>query len=531
VASVQPTPIEGLESVSAIGLFDPSSSVAASLPGIRGSIYVLSDNAQAQIGPIDPHLGEPEAIWEWSQRAVIAGWRHIAAPDVLGPGTGSRITGNEQLSVQKLWGRTRFFGANLLIDGRCFTGNGPPTGTHHVVAELARNLGRLRRDAKVTLAVGRDGRQRAVEAVGLDADISIEEAAKFRDRQFDVVYRPYQFLNESEVGWTFAVASRVMLGQLDLIGFSNPSYHPSASMFRTARNLQRATMRRADRVVTISEFSLECIRSEVPDLESDRVSIIRCGADHVGPTSVTRPPLVAVEASTPFLACLSATFWHKNRLHAIKTVIEMRRRGTEVSLVIAGPEPFYGSSVQAENELIRGLSPADQAAIMRVGPVSESEKWWLLQNAAAVLYPSVVEGFGLVPFEAATVGTASLMGRTAALPEVFGTEVELVDSWRPSDWADVLCGWLADPELSARQVSAISKRSELLTWNHAALSTWDAIDLTLSMPKRIGHEPEGPSFLSMEAHRIGGTMRGRGVRHATRSVKYAARFAARLLRR
>ena len=37
--------------------------------------------------------------------------------------------------------------------------------------------------------------------------------------------------------------------------------------------------------------------------------------------------------------------------------------------------------------------------------VEPAERNWLLANAACVLYPTSAEGFGLLPFEAASFGT------------------------------------------------------------------------------------------------------------------------------
>lgn len=528
VASVQPTPIEGLQSVVGVELLNNSSPVAATLNGIRSPTFVLSEMALAQVDPPpDPNLEPSQALWEWSQRAVRSGWRHVAAPDVAGPTFLTGETANEQLLTQQLWARTRSLGMNLIVDGRCFGPSGPPTGTHHVIAELTRHLCVQRPNVRVTLAVGSGGQDRARQAIGDHANLAFEEWNRLTRRHFDVIYRPYQFLREDEVAWTFEIADRVVLGQLDTIGFSNTSYHPSKAMFQAARNLQRATLRRADRVVTISEFSAAAIRTEVPDLEPDRLSIVPCGADHIGPVEPRRPTLPTSMADTPFLLCLSATFWHKNRLQAIKTTLELRRRGVDIALVIAGPEPFYGSSVPAENALLERSSDADRAAVVRVGPVGEAEKWWLLTHASVVLYPSVVEGFGLVPFEAATVGTPALMAKTAALPEVFGEGVFLIESWDPTEWANVVSRWQNEPTAAVAQVASIAQRAVHLSWSNAAASTWAVLDETLGRAKRLGHDSEGARYLSMEAHRVGGTRVGHSVRFATRVLKFLGRVAKR----
>ena len=47
--------------------------------------------------------------------------------------------------------------------------------------------------------------------------------------------------------------------------------------------------------------------------------------------------------------------------------------------------------------------------------VSEVEKRWLYGRTAAVLYPSLYEGFGLVPFEAADYGVPCLWAPVTAM--------------------------------------------------------------------------------------------------------------------
>ena len=52
--------------------------------------------------------------------------------------------------------------------------------------------------------------------------------------------------------------------------------------------------------------------------------------------------------------------------------------------------------------------------VVTLASVTEAEKRWLYRHAALVLYPSSIEGFGLVPFEAAGHGVATLARAGAA---------------------------------------------------------------------------------------------------------------------
>jgi len=66
------------------------------------------------------------------------------------------------------------------------------------------------------------------------------------------------------------------------------------------------------------------------------------------------------------------------------------------------------------------------ARVIDVGNVTEAEKAWLLQHAGLVIYPSIYEGFGIVPFEAAARSTPALSTRFTAVGEVLGDDVLLL---------------------------------------------------------------------------------------------------------
>src|SRR5205814_869932 len=105
-----------------------------------------------------------------------------------------------------------------------------------------------------------------------------------------------------------------------------------------------------------------------------------------------------------FLLHLGTDLRHKNRPFALQLLRALRARGWEGSLVLAGPDQLLGGTRQAEEALL-AADPGLATHVHRLGAVSEPEKAWLLTNAAAVAYPTVDEGFGLLPFEAVAAGT------------------------------------------------------------------------------------------------------------------------------
>ena len=64
-----------------------------------------------------------------------------------------------------------------------------------------------------------------------------------------------------------------------------------------------------------------------------------------------------------------------------------------------------------------------------VGYVSEEEKYIWLSAAAALIYPSFYEGFGIPPLEAMSVGTPVICSNTSSLPEIVGEAALLINPY------------------------------------------------------------------------------------------------------
>ncbi len=481
-----------------------------------------------------------------AQRLTDAGWRHVIAPGVAYRWTGAGVPAAEEaawtsatvasvaatnagLDAHRLWADTRQRPVRVVIDGQCVSDD-LHNGTQVVVVNIARWLARARPDAAVSLAVPERFHAVARRLVSGDG---VEVVPRRPGGSFDVAYRPYQSIDPNDGRWFADAAQRTLMGQLDMIGYSNPSYHPSPALFHTVRNLQRHMMRTADGVTFISDFGRNSAVAECPDLNPHRLHVVGCGVD-VEPEPSSAPPAPLADIG-PFIACLSATFRHKNRGHAIRTFGELcARHGYAGSLVIAGPEPYYGRSTDADAELVAALPDNVARRICTIGHVDAATKWWLLRNADIVLYPSVVEGFGLVPFEAACVGTPSLSYDGTGLHEVLAAQPALVGSWDPGEWAGRAQQLITSDAEETACVDAVLAAAGQQGWADVAERTWQAIDASLALPS-VRHHDEG-AIWSRVATSTGDGARAASARHlvnrgravlARQLAPYLARLAGR----
>jgi glycosyltransferase involved in cell wall biosynthesis len=151
-------------------------------------------------------------------------------------------------------------------------------------------------------------------------------------------------------------------------------------------------------------------------------------------------------------------------------LIEARRRleTPAPALVLAGVDRGTGDRLVAE----AGERGAPDA-IVRLGAVSESTLRALYHGAAALVYPSRYEGFGLPLVEAMASGTPVLASRAASIPEVVGESGMLLDPDDPRRWEDAIVQVITDSVLRARLRADGLARAAMFTWERTARITLD----------------------------------------------------------
>jgi hypothetical protein len=143
------------------------------------------------------------------------------------------------------------------------------------------------------------------------------------------------------------------------------------------------------------------------------------------------------------------------------------RHGWQGSLVLAGTHIETGSSQELERAYLCE-HPELEKGVVSLGPVSEREKAWLTAHAAAIVYPSVYEGFGLVPFESALSGVPCLFAPQASLAEAAPDGTAAILPWDAIASAAAAHALLTDAKARDRHVSALAERARALTWDAAA---------------------------------------------------------------
>ncbi len=296
-----------------------------------------------------------------------------------------------------------------------------------------------------------------------------------------VVHRPQQVFGIGDLNLLRLLGRRLVVTHQDLIAYHNPAYHADADGWEQYRRITRIALAVADRVVLFSDHARRDVLAE------DLVGAERC--DVVGVAVAERPgpapwPPGRVARDRDFILCLGADYRHKNRVFALRIAQALRaQHGWEGQLVLAGAHVPHGSSAEDERRVLAAHSELADG-VVDTGGVDEAERRWLLAHARAVLVPSVVEGFGLVPLEAAQAGVPCLFAATTSLGEVVSPELATLVPWEPAPSAARIFPLLVDGPARRDHVDRLRADAARWSWERLAGQLVATYERALRAPYR-----------------------------------------------
>jgi glycosyltransferase involved in cell wall biosynthesis len=200
------------------------------------------------------------------------------------------------------------------------------------------------------------------------------------------------------------------------------------------------TVRRSRIVITVSEYARETLIERL-GLDPSRVQAIHSGIDH----GRFRPGAGERER---FLLYPANRWPHKNHARLFEAFALVRREWPELRLVLTGSG--------------HDDKPTPPGVELR-GWVSLDELAELYRRAAALVFPSLYEGFGQPPLEAMACGCPVAVSRVTSLPEICGDAAEYFDPDSPEDIAAATLR-----ALRSGRVEQGLARAALFTWDETA---------------------------------------------------------------
>ena len=232
--------------------------------------------------------------------------------------------------------------------------------------------------------------------------------------------------------------------------------------------------RRADKIITISEFSKKDIVRfcRVPE---EKVEVVYLGVE---------PEIFNVDANSarafvssqygigqkPYVFFAGEVGPRKNLGNLIRAIalLKVMPKCKEIELVLVGERRPTTYLSYLEN-LIEELGLASDVRWLDFVPRSHLR--YLLKTARLSAFVSLCEGFGLPIIEAMACGTPVVCSDVSSMPEIAGNAAVIVDPSDVGQIADGIFSLLTQPGLCEEFVARGKKRALHFTWENTAVKT------------------------------------------------------------
>jgi glycosyltransferase involved in cell wall biosynthesis len=326
-------------------------------------------------------------------------------------------------------------------------------GSETYARELVRELGdRDLRVSTLVAPVGAGFSQGVAEQVAPEYPIGAATSQRMRALALGTLRRrrlATRAAHAAVLHYPFTVPiPQAAAGQRTVVSLLDVQHHDLPALFSRAERLYRGVTydraaRRADAVITISHFAKARICDQLA-IDPARVLVA-----HLGVRAEEYTP--ALGPREPFLLYPAKGWAHKNHGTLLDAFRILRGRHPALELVLTGV-------TEAE------LPPVPEGVQAR-GNVPRAELVGLYRRAAALVFPSRYEGFGLPVVEAMSSGCPVAAAEAGSLPEIAGDAGVLFD---PAD-AEAIARGVEEAldrvdDLQARGL----QRARAFTWSACA---------------------------------------------------------------
>lgn len=221
-----------------------------------------------------------------------------------------------------------------------------------------------------------------------------------------------------------------------------------------------SAIRRANHIICISHNTKKDL-CEMLGVNDEKVTVIHLGFD------ASSFPLTfnSVVKERPFLLYVGSRSGYKNFEGFIRAFASQSQLKNDFEVVAFGGDAFTPRELMIFKELglksgaIRQLNGTDQV----LGK--------LYRTAAAFIYPSLYEGFGLPPLEAMAHGCPVVASNSSSMPEVIGDAGQYFDPLDIDAQAAAIMKVVFDVDRRSELIKNGANRLMLFSWNKCSVET------------------------------------------------------------
>lgn len=227
------------------------------------------------------------------------------------------------------------------------------------------------------------------------------------------------------------------------------------------RALTLASLRRASRVVAVSEFVRETVRAL--GVDERRIDVVYHGVDDLDDTSSSGPSAGA-EAGGEYVAAAAKFARYANLTTLVRAYARMRSLGFGGELRLAGGphDPTYEREVHS---LVRTLGLVPHVKFLGYIPRAQLQR--LMRGCRVLLFSSTLEACPFALLEAMHQGAAIVATTAPPMPEICGSAAMYADPLDAGALGDAAYLLATNLEVRQQMAAKARARSEIFRWDRS----------------------------------------------------------------
>ena len=227
--------------------------------------------------------------------------------------------------------------------------------------------------------------------------------------------------------------------------------------------LKKYAVNRVDHIFCISENTRRDLL-DIHNIPVDRVTVTYLGCDALPRSGLKAGALVG---AGPYILYVAGRHGYKNFEGLVRAFGASAWLKDSFRIVCFGGSAFSPT----ERSLMTELGLSDTQVLQMGG--GDDRLAALYRGAAAFVYPSKYEGFGIPPLEAMSLDCPVICSNTSSIPEVVGDAGEYFDPFDPESIRSAIERVLQSSERRAELISLGRSRCKRFTWERCAQETLD----------------------------------------------------------
>jgi len=260
------------------------------------------------------------------------------------------------------------------------------------------------------------------------------------------------------------------------LAFEHYKEHTPFLVYQYYKRFVPKFCKKADKILSVSEFTKQDI-IERYGIDAKKIEMVYNGFENRDETEDMRHEMIDKEShvsclkSQVYFIFIGAVHPRKNVLGLLKAFEHFKTTfSKEHQLVIIGRKAWMNAELE---DFYQQMKFKDE--VIWIEKIERNNLLEILQNAFALVYPSLFEGFGIPIVEAMSYGVPIITSNVSCMPEVAGNAAVLVNPNDTNEIANAMNELIENKILRNQLIEKGKVRAKEFDWNISANKVVDII--------------------------------------------------------